>query len=66
QEPDKYYRSEYGSRASFSSGFRSGFSGGYQAAFGKKVNVSPEGSSLKGTKTETTPKKSGGHASDAF
>ena len=38
-EPDKYYRYEFGSRASFTSGFKSGFNGGYQKAYGKKVKI---------------------------
>ena len=63
--PDKYFRSEYGSRASFTSGFRSGFSGGYQSAFGKKVNLSADGMP-KDAKPEI-PKKGGAtHASDAL
>ncbi len=67
EKPDKFYRSEYGSRASFTSGFRSGFSGGYQSAFGKKVNLSTDGVPLKGPKPEGTPKKgSAAHASDAL
>lgn len=66
QKPEKYFRTEYGSSAAFASGFRSGFSGGYQAAFGKKVNFSSEGSSFKGGKTGSTPKKGGGSSSDAL
>ena len=67
QKPEKYFRHEYGSSAAFASGFRSGFSGGYQAAFGKKVNLSSDGTPLKSTpKTGAPPKKGGGNSSDAL
>jgi hypothetical protein len=65
QKPEKYYRSEYGSSASFASGFRSGFSGGYQTAFGKKVKLSTDGLALPKTPKTPTPKK-GSAASDAL
>ena len=64
QKPDQYFRSEYGSAASFASGFRSGFSGGYQAAFGKKVHLSADGSPLK-PKPATSSASPGGN-SDAL
>lgn len=38
-DPEKYYRYEFGSRAGFISGFKGGFVGGYQKAYGKKVKV---------------------------
>lgn len=66
QKPEKYFRSEYGSSASFASGFRSGFSGGYQSAFGKKVNFPMEGGAFKGTNPASTTKKGGGSSSDAL
>lgn len=68
-KPEKYFRSEYGSQASFVSGFKSGFLGGYQAGQGKKVPLSATG--LSGDKTKATtgaPVKqpSAGTASDAL
>lgn len=44
QNPEKYYRYEFGSRANFISGFKSGFLGGYQQALGKKVTWKADGS----------------------
>jgi hypothetical protein len=38
-DPEKFYRYEFGARSSFVNGFRSGFVGGYQKAFGKKGKV---------------------------
>src|SRR5262249_15580278 len=46
ENPDKFYRYEYGSRAAFVGGFRSGYLGGYQSAFGKKIPLEP---SMAGT-----------------
>ncbi|MFO1463694.1 MAG: hypothetical protein U1F66_07935 [bacterium] len=71
-KPEKYFRHEYGSQASFTSGFRSGFVGGYQAAFGKKVPLSASGTTTDKTKangTTGTPAKKtsgGGSSSDAL
>lgn len=71
-KPEKYFRHEYGSQASFTSGFRSGFVGGYQAAFGKKVPLSASGTTTdkaKGNGTSGTPAKKasgGGSSSDAL
>jgi len=74
EKPEKYFRHEYGSQASFVGGFRSGFMGGYQAAFGKKVPMSATGMSGEKTKSSssagaaTTPPKrsSGTTSSDAL
>jgi hypothetical protein len=49
KDPNKYYRYEFGSRASFVSGFKSGFLGGYQQALGKKVTVKAESIPSDGT-----------------
>jgi len=72
-KPEKFFRTEYGSVASFSSGFRSGFVGGYQTAFGKKVPISSSGSSYgaSGIKPKTGSsaggvKKTSGGSSDAL
>lgn len=68
-KPEKYFRSEYGSQASFVGGFKSGFLGGYQAGQGKKVPLSATG--LSGDKTKSTTgapvkRPSAGTASDAL
>lgn len=68
-KPEKYFRSEYGSQASFVSGFKSGFLGGYQAGQGKKVPLSATGLSADKTKATTgapVKKPSAGTASDAL
>lgn len=39
EDPNKYYRYEFGSRARFVRGFKSGFVGGYKQVFGKGVKV---------------------------
>ena len=73
EKPEKYFRSEYGSQASFIGGFRSGFVGGYQTAFGKKVPISASGvSGTGGEKTKTasptssSKRPSGASSSDAL
>jgi hypothetical protein len=38
-DPEKFYRYEFGSRSHFVQGFKSGFAGGYQKAFGKEVKI---------------------------
>jgi hypothetical protein len=72
-KPEKFFRHEYGSQASFSSGFRSGFVGGYQTAFGKKVphSVSDSSYGVSGIKPKTASgsggtKKTSGGSSDAL
>ncbi len=56
KNPDKYYRYEFGSRASFVGGFKSGFVGGYQQAFGKKVQLKADGSTTLSAPTTPKPK----------
>ncbi|MCE9625253.1 MAG: hypothetical protein K8R69_07375 [Deltaproteobacteria bacterium] len=74
EKPEKYFRHEYGSQASFVGGFRSGFMGGYQAAFGKKVPMTatgvsgekPKSSSSTGAATAPPKRSSGTSSSDAL
>jgi hypothetical protein len=57
-DPEKYYRYEFGSRAAFISGFRGGFAGGYQKAFGKEIRVtSPGYDTGNGKAMEAVPAK---------
>lgn len=53
-DPNQFYRYEFGSRAGFVSGFRGGFVGGYQKAYGKKVKVAAPTTPLQSPSPGTT------------
>lgn len=57
--PDKFFRSEFGSQGSFVAGFKSGFNGGYQKAYGRKVKIISAGSLNPSGEGEENPKSVG-------